>query len=196
VFIIDLPYKRKRMKKTIYVIEDIHNLPGKKLFNLFGVEWEGTPYWWICPIWILAVGTTIAYYTQNNKGGADFAGNGLMYAGIIALSITLHSIGHLTFGKFVGHPMTGNLVTATLPVNLYDGKRYPSRVHVIRSLGGPCINLISGLALLAIDRLIGHNQFIQFAAYVNLMFFIVSLAPIPTMDGGVLVRELRNWRKE
>ena len=120
---------------------------------------------------------------------------GLGYAVLIAASIVLHTIGHLLFGHWVGYPMQGNLLTATLPVNLYDGHRYPSRIHVIRSLGGPAMNLLVALVAIGLNRLAGVNQFLTFLAGVNLLFVLAALMPIPTMDGGVLVRELRNWRK-
>lgn len=61
-------------------------------------------------------------------------------------------------GHVAGKPMSGTLVTATLPANLYDGKKYPSRVHVARSAGGPLLNLITGILLLVVDRQLGGNQ--------------------------------------
>jgi Zn-dependent protease len=184
------------MPKTIYVFEDMEHLPRRTLFRFLGVQWVGTPYWWISPLWLFILGIVIAYWTLDSTHTPNILLDGIAYALLMMLSIVWHSIGHLIGGKLAGHPMTGNLVTATLPVNLYDGKKYPSRVHFIRSAGGPILNLSTGVALLALDRFVFSNHFLTFTAYVNLVFFVAALAPLPTMDGGVFVRELRNWRKQ
>jgi len=181
--------------KTIYVIENFEHLPQKKIGRFLGIDWFRTPYWWISPIWIIIVGFIIAHFRLNEPISKQLVFDGIIYAFLIGISILLHSIGHLIAGKLVKHPMKGNLLTATLPVNRYDGIKYPSRVHLIRSMGGPLLNLFVGFILFIIDANIFKNHFISFMAYVNLLFFITAMMPIPTLDGGVLVRELRNWRK-
>jgi Zn-dependent protease len=31
---------------------------------------------------------------------------------------------------------------------------------------------------------------------VNLLFFVMTLFPIPTLDGAVILHELRNWKED
>ncbi len=87
--------------------------------------------------------------------------------------------------------MDAMLVTATRHINLYEGEQsaYPSRVHVVRSLGGPLANVIMGLLMLPRPGWIAR----AFAAF-NLLAGAIEVAPIETVDGGVIWRELAGWQ--
>ena len=82
--------------------------------------------------------------------------------------------------------------TATLAYNVYDESReYPSRVHLIRSLGEPAANLILGAVMLGLYLAGNHGHIVLFLAVLNLAFFVIALAPFPTMHGGVVLKHLK-----
>jgi Zn-dependent protease len=95
----------------------------------------------------------------------------------------------------VGAPLSGVVFTATLAYQLYpeEGDQ-PSHVHLTRALGGPLAHLLLGLAALLAWSLGGRNRLLGYLAGLNLAFATASMAPIPTMDGGVVLRELRRRR--
>jgi membrane-associated protease RseP (regulator of RpoE activity) len=39
------------------------------------------------------------------------------------------------------------------------------------------------------------NNFVIFFGIVNLLIGVMTLLPIPTLDGGVIWHELRHWQK-
>ena len=108
-----------------------------------------------------------------------------------------HNLAQFLAGKLVGAPLSAVVVTATLMYQIYQGDRtYPSRVHLVRGLGGPAGNLLLGIAALAANAVVGDNGFLRFVTVLNLLFAVASLAPIPTMDGGALLHELQHWRSD
>jgi len=103
----------------------------------------------------------------------------------------LHSVGHIIGGKLVGHPMDANLVTATRQINIYRGHQghLPRRVHLGRALGGPVMNLLVGIIALIVGQAV-EGQLIDAFGIINLVFAVLAFAPIPTVDGEVIWREL------
>lgn len=184
------------MSRPIYVVENTDTAPRKKLFRFLGVDWMGTPYWWISPLWIVGAGVGLAFWTHRDDTLMHLATSSVLFAIVIAATVFFHSFGHWIGGTIAGNIMTGNLLTATVPMNVYDGKRYPSRIHFIRGLGGPLFNLFVALCGYLIDYILGGNVYIIALADLNLLFCVFSSLPIRSLDGGVFLRELRNWRKE
>ena len=180
-----------------YVIENAETLPRFKLASFLGVDWLGTPYAWVSPIWILSVGELISFLgpSKNNLGVQLLTGLG--YAFLIAFSIFTHNISQIISGKIVNAPAKAVVITATLFYQEYGDKReYPSRIHLVRAISGPLGNLLLGCGMLVVYFLFGRNNFALFLAIVNLVFTLAALTPVPTMDGGEIIHELRHWRSE
>jgi hypothetical protein len=79
----------------------------------------------------------------------------------------------------------------SLAYNQYDRSReYPSRVHLIRSLTE---HLLLGVCMLALYRAGYDARPVLFLAILNLFFFVVAMAPLPTMHGGVVLRHA--WKR-
>jgi Zn-dependent protease len=70
-----------------------------------------------------------------------------------------------------------------------DPADLPDRIHLVRSLGGPIMNLILGLLSLIILGS-AHNPALAFFAGANLLIAAIVLLPFPSVDGGVIWREL------
>jgi hypothetical protein len=168
----------------------------RKFFSACGFEWRGTPTWWVQPVWIVSVGLVAGLALDRTASWDEKLAAGAACAAVIAVSIAWHQLGTFAVGKLVGAPFKAVVLTATLAYQIYEEPPQPSNVHLLRALAGPASNLVLGvLALLALLAW-PHSSVLWFAAALNLLFTAVAMAPLPTMDGGVVVRELRAWRRQ
>jgi hypothetical protein len=178
-----------------YVFENTTGARPRRLGRLFGVEWLATPTAWVSLVWITAVGVAVGVITGSGSTGQRVA-TGLVYAVLIEGSIVWHQLGGVIGGKLVGAPMRRVTFTATLAYNEYDESReYPSRVHLIRGLAEPVANLILGAVMLGVYWAGYHGDVVVFLAVLNLAFFVIAMAPLPTMHGGVVLKHLKAWKR-
>lgn len=179
-----------------YVIENMAHMRPHRLVSVFGINWMATPTALAAPVWIAAVGVIISFIAEVGSSVGERLLAGLAYGLLIGASIIIHQLGGAIAGKVVGAPMRSVIFTASLPYNEYDESReFPSRVHLIRGLGEPAANLLLGavMLILYVAGLDGH--FVLFLAILNLAFFAIAMAPLPTMHGGVVLRHLKAWRR-
>ena len=182
-------------KKYLLVPVDPLTVPRRELFRVLGVPFTATERAWIGPLWFLPLGWVAAFALQPGRG-LGWIGWGVVYALLCEVVYMIHSIGHVLGGKRVGAPMDENLLTSTRQVNIYRGdqSKYPRRVHVSRALGGPLANIavgvVAGLALLTISDLSVGAYTLAVFCVGHLIFGFGSLAPIPSVDGAVIWREL------
>lgn len=186
-------------KNPVFAVERIEVVPQHQLGTVLGVELLGTPRWWISLLWMLGAGLILGWVVLVAATIPWHLLNGIGFGLAIAVAVLCHQVGHLVSGLIVGAPMDADLLTATLPVNLYrkdQGRHYPSRVHLGRALGGPIGNLLVGLAVLGL-RFVGlYQPLVTTFAIINLLFVVVALVPLPTLDGGTVLRELSNWSRD
>ena len=177
-----------------YVVERGSALPGHRLGSLLGAEWYLSPYGWLAPVWVLGLGLLLAQRTRRGQAPAATLGRGLSYALLTALSMVWHQVGQIVGGRLVGAPLSGVVFTATLAYQLYpeEGEQ-PRHVHLARALGGPVAHLALGATALLVWRR-RRTGLAGYLAALNGAFAAASLLPIPAMDGGVVLRELRRGR--
>ena len=179
-----------------YVMENMANMRPHRLVSVFGINWMASPTASAAPVWIAAVGVVISFVAQVGSSAGERLLIGLAYGLLIGASIIIHQLGGAIAGKLVGAPMRSVIFTATLPYNEYDESRdFPSRVHVIRGLGEPAANLLLGAVMLILYVAGLDSHFVLFLAVLNLAFFAIAMAPLPTMHGGVVLKHLKAWRQ-
>lgn len=181
---------------TLFVAESIDEARLRKLFTLLAVDYFATARAWMNPPLMAAVGIVLALLIAppTQLPGQILVGIG--YGLLIMLASFCHGLGHIFSSRMVHAPVASIYLTATVGVIHFDDHgEQPSRVHVGRALGGPLFNLMLGLIALAIYMLAVHNQFLLFFGAVNLLFGIMTLLPIPSLDGAAIWRELRNWHQ-
>jgi hypothetical protein len=169
---------------TIFVVESIDQSRQRKLFTLLGVDYCATSRVWLNPPLMVLIGIIIAliFAPTNQLLSQILAGLWVWFAGDDQQLLPR-----------VNAPVKSILATATVYVTHYeDDEEQPSRVHLSRSLGGPGLNLLLGLTALAIYMLAVPNHFLLFFGIVNLGFGVFTLLPIPSLDGAVIWRELRD----
>jgi Zn-dependent protease len=181
---------------TLFVVERIDESRQRKLFTFLDVDYQATAYTWLNLPLMAVIGVVIALIFAPANGLFSQILVGLGYGLLIIISSFCHGLGHIISSRWVNGPVTSMVVTATVNVTHYeDDEEQPSRVHVGRSLGGPLFNLLLGLTAIAIYMVAGQNHFLLFFGIVNLGFGGFTLLPIPSLDGAVILRELRDWKQ-
>jgi hypothetical protein len=181
---------------TLFVFESTDMAHQRKLFTVLGADYVMTARTWINPFLMGLVGIMIALIAAPVAGVAAQIVVGVVYGALIMLSSFCHGLGHVLSSQWVNAPVDRLIATATVTVAFYaDNTAQPSRVHVGRSLGGPLLNLLIGVIALAMNALVLNTHFLVLFGVVNLVFAGFTLTPIPSVDGAVILRELRNWQR-
>ncbi len=120
---------------------------------------------------------------------------GFLKMGVMLGSEWCHNLAHLITSNLIGKPMDQMRIQLGMPRCLYqeiNDREVTPRQHIIRSLGGPVINLlllpISGLAKLLTKPGSIARETAKTAEQTNLFLAFVSLLPIPGIDGGPILK--------
>jgi Zn-dependent protease len=181
---------------TLFVFEDIEEFHQRRLFTILGVDYFATSRSWMNLPFMAIIGIAVALiFAPTNQLLLQIL-VGLGYGFLIIICSFCHSLGHIISSRIVKAPVTSLLSTATVTVTHYeDDQEQPGRVHVGRSLGGPVFNLLLGSIAIVIYMVAVPNHFLLFFGIVNLVFGVLTLLPIPSLDGAVILRELRDWKQ-
>ncbi|MBT3713464.1 MAG: hypothetical protein HN736_19230 [Anaerolineae bacterium] len=181
---------------TLMVVESLEKLKQRKIFTLLGVDYFITKRTWINLPLMLGVGIILAFVISPEDPANLKILSGVGYGLLIILSMFFHGIGHIISSRMVGAPVKSIVMTATVNVLRFeDSEEKPSRIHLGRSLGGPIFNLLVGIISIMIFNAVMASDFILFFGWVNMVFGVITLLPIPTLDGPVIFRELLNRNK-
>ncbi len=103
-----------------------------------------------------------------------------------------HTLAHIFSARYAGAPMDEILITADMPRTLYSNNDVSPNVHRLRALGGPIFNLMGLLLGLAIYGIASGNSIIkELAGWWALghgLQLIMSLSPLPFVDGGTILK--------
>lgn len=183
------------MSRPWGVIEDIDRARHIPIGRVWGVRVAITPVAWLGPIIFFGLGFLSTFLTRPELDAPARIATSLISALAVELSITAHGFGHILSGRMIDSAMDELLLTTTRDITLYSGdqSRYPARVHIIRSLGGPLLNLVlAGVfhALLPATPAGWGRELAGYLASVNTVLGVGSFLPIPTVDGEVIWREV------
>jgi hypothetical protein len=184
---------RPNSQLPLLVIEDYSNLPLTRLGAILGVPVRVTSKAWmsafagVLPMFV----ATILF--APNAGLAERIALIVVWVLLFVVTSFTHSIGHIVSGQRVGAGMDELIVTNTRHVNIYHGdqSKFPARVHITRAIGGPLANILVGLVSGILWWVSGaNNPTLLVVSLMNLAFGFGSLAPLPSVDGGVIVEHL------
>ena len=106
-----------------------------------------------------------------------------------------HNLAHAYTANWIGRPMDELQIQWGMPRCRYEqlnDKNVSPRQHVIRSLGGPVINLLmipgTFLARMLTRRDSIARETARIALQTNVFLTTVSLLPIPGIDGGPILK--------
>lgn len=178
---------------TLFILENTEVAHHRKLFTLLGTECRATPLAWVNLPLMAGFGIVLAVLFAPVDSFGSQVGVGIVYGVLLITSTYVHALGHIISSRLVNAPMTALIATATVNTTYYeDTETYPSRVHVGRALGGPVFSLLLGVVALA---LAGDSHVLRFLGIVNLLLVAITLSPLATLDGAVVLRELRDWTR-
>ena len=139
----------------------------------------------------LIIGIIVAFITLPDIPLLNRVLTGLFLGGLLILVLALHIVGHILSSKLVAPPMTEARITPALIETRYhdDPADVTSQVHMVRSLGGPIMNFaLGGCSLIILNST--YNPVLAFFAWANLAIGVIVMLPLPSVDGGVIWREL------
>ncbi|MHB8133512.1 MAG: hypothetical protein ACYDH1_04720 [Anaerolineaceae bacterium] len=105
-----------------------------------------------------------------------------------------HAIAHIISARYSGAPMDEIQISAEqgMPRTLYWNNEVSPNTHRIRALGGPVFNLLGLLLSLLIFTVVPRNsiawELAAWSAGGHGLLFIMSLTPMPMVDGGTLLK--------
>ena len=120
--------------------------------------------------------------------------------GFTQMAVTLgsewgHNLAHLTASNWIGKPMDEFRIQFGMPRCVYreiNDRTVTPWEHIIRALGGPVFNLLVLPFAAAASRITSKGSLAgrtaRTALHTNLFLSLVSLLPIPGIDGGPILK--------
>jgi hypothetical protein len=168
------------------------NVPTIFTFN--GVPVKGRCGFWpmLVMVWVLlAVIGTWRWPGQSVLAYVLVGGIGLLVGILVDVG---HACTHTIGARLAHAPTALILLGADMPRTLYMDEPKRPRQHIARSLGGPIYSWIGvGIGLLALN-LTAPQTAARYLAEIwtfgNTMIGVAIFAPLPIVDGGVIVKWL------
>ncbi|MBC8331835.1 MAG: hypothetical protein H8E28_07620 [Anaerolineae bacterium] len=150
------------------------------------------------PVTQFIVGGFLAWQSSRKHPQRPMREHLMIGAGSMAVMLGSewgHNLAHAAAARLVEKPMDALRITLGMPLCVYheiDDLSVTPREHIIRALGGPVFNgLLLGLMRL-LRPLTSPNSIARKIADagvgMNLFLSTVSLAPIPGIDGGPILK--------
>jgi uncharacterized membrane protein YccF (DUF307 family) len=128
----------------------------------------------------------VALLTRNK--GLSLAAGALWYSADAA-----HVAGHIISSELVGAPLDG-IDFGLYPQSVYHNHDVTPQQHIGRAAGGVVASLLAVLLIGWLARHIDHapaKQLLRISAAQNALLLVISLLPVPMVDGGVIYANLR-----
>lgn len=182
------------------IIENLDTVRRIRIGQFWNVSLLITPLTWLSPF--VFFGLHFFINLLDTRLALDERLIQSMYFALaVELTTVIHAFGHILSGKMVNSAMDELLITTTRDVNVYHGdqSKIPGYVHLVRSLGGPVINIIIGVLCIFAAQWIppGFWKGVNTSMIsTNFFFGFGGLLPVPSVDGEVIWREIINWMKK
>jgi hypothetical protein len=173
-------------------------------FRMFGTPVRVKPEVFLLVAGLWAGVTAWGLYWHPQRGFWEAVLIGFMTMLLLTLADFGHALAHIFSARYAGAPMDEIRVTATqMPHTLYANNAVSPDVHRLRAMGGPLFNaamLVLSAALLAVAPSTSIVwELAAWSAAAHGLMLIMSLAPVPQVDGGTLLKwtlVARAWPEE
>ena len=165
--------------------------------RLFGtpVTIHGNTWFPLTQLVMWGIMTRISKKKRPEDGFSRHITEGALTSSIILGSEWCHNLAHAFIADWIGKPMDELQIQFGMPRCRYkeiNDRDVSPQQHVIRSLGGPLINLLM-IPLTALARFLARPDTIaretaKAALQTNVFLSAVSLLPIPGIDGGPILK--------
>ncbi len=173
-------------------MQAVEKIPTLFVFNKTPVK--ARPGFWlmVLGLWALLAWLGSIRWPGQSWGAYIFVGGVGMLLGLLA--DVGHACAHTIGARLVNAPMDVILLGPDMPRTLYWNNDVPPRAHIIRSLGGPIysgIGLLLGLGWLWVVPLGTAVHYLgEIWTVANGFIFLALFAPLPIVDGGVILKWL------
>jgi hypothetical protein len=146
----------------------------------------------ILPLWVGI--TWLGLHWHSGRGFWPGVLVGFVTVILLLIAEIGHPIAHIFSARHAGAPMDEIHISAAegMPRTLYWNNEVSPDVHRMRAIGGPLFNLLGLLLSLVIYAAVpGNSIAAELAAWSALghgLLLIMSLAPVPSVDGGTLLK--------
>ena len=162
-----------------------------RIFNT-PVKVKATFLIFIVPIWVGV--TWLGLYWHPGRGFWPGVLVGFVTVILLLVAEIGHPIAHIFSARYAGAPMDEIHISAEegMPRTLYWNNEVSPDAHRLRAMGGLIFNMSGLLLSLAIYAAVPGNSIIRelaaWSAVGHGLLFIMSLAPVPMVDGGTLLK--------
>ena len=167
------------------------------LLNFFGTPiitrgWRSLPFTEFV-VWLVMARQ--ARQTRPDRTLLQSLGVGLLSMVALLKWEWLHNLSHAAAARLAGKPMDSIEIISGMPLCNYSVENHRSatpRQHILRALGGPVFNFLAMLATRALRRSSPpdglQHELLDVAVGMNSFLGLVSLLPIPGIDGGPILK--------
>jgi hypothetical protein len=179
--------------------QSLNDLPhGDEIICTLGV----TPVTWQGWIWLPVTQLMgwIVFSRSSARRNPERSGFRALVEGFLQMLVTLgaewgHNLAHLAASNWIGKPMNEFRIQFGMPRCIYheiNDRDVSPRQHIIRALGGPIFNLLVQPFLVRASRRAKPGSIAgtttNTALKANRFLSLVSLLPIPGIDGGPILK--------
>ena len=139
--------------------------------------------------------TRSASRRKPDNSRLQWSREGFLKMAVVLGSEWCHNLAHLLASNWIGKPMDKMRIQAGMPRCIYHEINDPNvspRQHITRSLGGPVISFlllqVTGLARTFTRSDSIAEETAKTAYQTNLFLSLISLLPIPGIDGGPILK--------
>ena len=146
----------------------------------------------IVPIWVGV--TWLGYYWHPGRGFWPGVLVGFVTMILLLIAEIGHAIAHIFSARYAGAPIDEIHISVQegMPRTLYWNNEVSPDVHRMRASGGLIFNLLGLLLSLVIYAAVPRNsiaaELAAWSAAGHGLLLIMSLAPVPMVDGGTLLK--------
>jgi len=178
--------------------ESAFPLPGEEIITVIGatpVTKKGISWIPLSQIVLWIIFTRGAAKQKPKSSVLQWGAEGFLKMAAMLGSEWGHNLAHLAASNLIGKPMDELRIQAGMPRCIYhdiNDRMVTPRQHIIRSLGGPIFNILLLPVTAGVRKLIGTGSIAgetaKTAFQTNLFLGLISLLPIPGIDGGPILK--------
>ena len=144
-------------------------------------------------LWVIFIHTAARRKPENSR--MQWSWEGFLKMVVVLGSEWCHNLAHLFVSNWIGKPMDKMRIQAGMPRCIYqeiNAEDVTPDQHITRALGGPVINFLLCLFIgtaRSLTRPDSTSEETAKTAYqTNLLLSLISLLPIPGIDGGPIFK--------
>jgi hypothetical protein len=146
----------------------------------------------VAPIWVGVTWLGLIWHPERGFWAGVLVG--FLTVLLLLIAEIGHAFAHIFSARYAGAPMDEIRIAAEsgMPRTLYWNNKVSPDVHRMRAIGGPIFNLLGLVLSLVIHFAVPGNTIVwELAAWSAVghgLLLIMSLAPVPSVDGGTLLK--------